>query len=143
MSPSQRFLKREHLRHREDFARVYAKRYSAGDAALVVFVVRNRLPWSRLGISASRRIGNAVCRARVRRRIREAFRRNKDDLPTGLDIVCVAKRRAADADIDLERSLRVLVTRAAETSNQPDHRTRSVPDTALTRSDPDCRDRGL
>ena len=97
MPVRQRFLKREHLRLRRDFARVLGGKCKAADAVLVVYAARNDLTWSRIGISVSKRIGNAVRRHYVKRRIREAFRKSKADLPCGLDIVCVARPPAADA----------------------------------------------
>lgn len=58
---------------------------------MVVYVVPNDLTWNRLGISVSKRAGNAVVRAAVRRRVREAFRTAKDRIPNGYDIICVAR----------------------------------------------------
>lgn len=51
---------------------------------------------TRLGITTSKRIGNAVVRNHVRRLVREAFRRRTMDLPEGIDIVVIAKKRAAE-----------------------------------------------
>lgn len=112
MSEDQRFRRSERLRLQQDFARVLAEKCSQADDALIVYVARNDLAWSRLGRSVGRRIGNAVRRNYVRRRIREAFRTQKDVLPTGLDIVCIASRRAADPDWDIGASLRRLVEKA-------------------------------
>jgi len=105
-----RFLKREHLRLRRDFARVLDAKCKAADALFVVYVARNDLAFSRIGISVSKRIGNAVRRHDVKRRIREAFRTGKAELPAGLDIVCLAKSRA---DRNVAASLRKLIVRAA------------------------------
>lgn len=105
-----RFRRRERLRHARDFQRVYNKRHSAADSALVVYMAPNDLEWSRLGISVSRRIGNAVVRVRSRRKIREAFRRCKSDLPRGMDIICVVRKRATDRDHDLQTSLLALIS---------------------------------
>lgn len=113
MAGDERFRPREHLRLQTDFARVFARRCKQGDRALIIYVRRNELSWSRLGISTAKRIGNAVRRNYVRRRIREAFRRNKADLPSGLDIVCVARPPATDPNVDLEQSFRNLVRKAA------------------------------
>ena len=112
-----RFLKREHLRLRRDFARVLDGKCKAADAVLVVYAARNDLAFSRIGISVSKRIGNAVSRHYVKRRIREAFRKNKADLPGGLDIVCVARPRAADKRTDVVDSLLTLVARASARLN--------------------------
>jgi len=108
-----RFLRCEHLRLRRDFARVLGGKYKAADAVLVVYAVRNDLTFSRIGISVSKRLGNSVRRHNVKRRIREAFRKSKADLPGGLDIVCVARPAAADDGVDVTASLRKLIVKAA------------------------------
>ena len=108
-----RFLRCEHLRLRRDFARVLGGKCKAADAVLVVYAVRNDLTSSRLGISVGKRLGNSVRRHNVKRRIREAFRKSKADLPGGLDIVCVAKPAAAIAGVDVAASLRKLIVKAA------------------------------
>jgi len=117
MPLSKRFLKCEHLRLRRDFARVLGGKCKAADAVLVVYAAQNGLAFSRIGISVSKRIGNAVSRHYVKRRIREAFRKNKADLPGGLDIVCVARPRAADGRTDISDSLMTLVVRASQRLN--------------------------
>ncbi|MFQ5590409.1 MAG: ribonuclease P protein component [Phycisphaerae bacterium] len=116
MTVDQRFRRREHLRRRSDFARVYAAGIRAGDGRLVVYVAENGLAWSRLGLSVSKRLGEAVHRNYVRRRIREVFRTSKRDIPEGLDIVCVATAAGAahDARYDLGRAFVELVARAAK-----------------------------
>jgi ribonuclease P protein component len=50
----------------------------------------------RLGLTVSRRVGNAVTRNRVKRGIREWFRRERERLPVGADIVVIAREPAAD-----------------------------------------------
>ena len=112
-----RFLKREHLRFRRDFERALGGKCRAADALLVIYVARNDLGFSRIGISVNKRIGNAVRRHDVQRRIREAFRKSKADLPGGLDIVCVARPSAADKRTKLANSLLTLVARASARLN--------------------------
>lgn len=52
----------------------------------------------RLGITASRKVGSAVVRNRVKRRVREWFRRRRSELPEARDIVVIARAGAADLD---------------------------------------------
>jgi ribonuclease P protein component len=80
-------------------------------------VLPNQLGRPRLGITATRKIGNAVVRNRLRRRCREVYRRyqRRADLPA-LDIVVNLKQRAAAATWDetrrqLERQLDGLIDR--------------------------------
>ena len=131
MPQDQRFHPRERLRLRRDFARVFEGKCKAADTVLVVYAAGNDLTWSRIGISVGKRIGNAVRRHYVKRRIREAFRRSKGDLPQGLDIVCVARPPAADAEVDVAASLRSLILKAAARcpTSGPDRTPESNPKT--------------
>ncbi len=108
----QRFRKHERLTRRSDFDRVFAERCTASDDLLIVYVASNGLPWSRLGLSVSRRVGGAARRNHVRRRIREAFRTSKAELPKGYDIVCQARPKAADRDANVCKSLGALLLKA-------------------------------
>lgn len=52
---------------------------------------RNDLPITRFGMSVSRKVGIAVQRNRIRRKLREAFRLSQHELPAGYDIVTVVR----------------------------------------------------
>jgi ribonuclease P protein component len=64
----------------------------------LVFVAKRRPEGSplRLGITASRKIGNSVQRSRARRLIREGFRAVFEELPDALDIVVIVRRPLGD-----------------------------------------------
>ncbi len=94
---NERFTKQMHLRSSRDFERVYASRIFAADETLVVSAIRNSLQYSRLGLSVSRKVGNAVARNRWKRLIRESYRRIRISIPTGLDIV-VRPRHGGEPD---------------------------------------------
>jgi len=76
-----------------DFARVYGHRRSAATGPLVVYAAPNGLEDGsvRLGLSVSRRVGNAVVRNAWKRRLREAFRSRRSALPAGSDLVVVVR----------------------------------------------------
>lgn len=61
---------------------------------VVVFFRPNGLPFSRLGVSVSRKHGPAVCRNRLKRVLREAFRLSLADLPVGIDYVLIPRQGA-------------------------------------------------
>ena len=88
----QGFRREEHLRRPADFQHVFERRRSAADGWLLVYAAPNGLPFSRLGLSVSRKWGKAHVRNRVRRLYREAFRRCKGDIPAGLDLVLIPRR---------------------------------------------------
>ncbi len=61
--------------------------------ALVTYVMKNRAGFCRIGITTSKKIGNAVQRNRARRVIREAYRQLAPQISGGYDIVFVARTR--------------------------------------------------
>ena len=60
----------------------------------MVISQRNSGTESRLGITVSSKVGNSVVRNRVKRVVREAFRRNKKTFPVGFDILVIARKNA-------------------------------------------------
>ena len=110
-SKKYRFPKQVRLRKQAEFDRVFGAKAHAADGVLVMNGCRNDLEQSRLGLSVSRRVGNAVVRNRWKRLVREAFRTQQSDLPRGLDIV-VRPRRGATPDFrNIQSSLRSLTER--------------------------------
>ncbi len=57
-----------------------------------IVLAPNGLPYSRLGISVRKKVGKAVLRNRLKRRIRELFRTQKKSLPKGFDIIIIPNR---------------------------------------------------
>ncbi len=123
-----RFRKAEHLRRPAEFRRVYARRCAASDAWLLVQACPNDLPHNRLGLSVSRKYGNAVARNRLRRLYREAFRLSKHELPKGLDLVLIPRSPNEPALAVLQLSLKTLVQQAAGRLARQEKPTCSAPE---------------
>ncbi len=86
------------LKENSVFRRLYYKGTSAGNRYLVIYCRRNSLQVSRLGLTVSTKLGKAVVRNRMRRRLREVYRLHEEKLQPGFDIVVVARSAAVDAD---------------------------------------------
>ena len=79
------------------FQRLYRTNGQA-NGHLVLYARKNRTDTNRVGITVSKKLGHAVVRNRVRRRLREVYRLNEDQFQSGWDIVVVARTRAIHAD---------------------------------------------
>lgn len=79
------------------FRRLYATSGQA-NGYLVLYARPNRLGINRVGITTGKKLGHAVVRNRVRRRLREVYRLNEDRFTPGWDIVVVARSRCISAD---------------------------------------------
>lgn len=94
----ERFPKRERLRKRRDFLRVEAtkvRRLVTEHA--IILAAPNSLDYARIGITVSKRIGIAVERNRVKRLLREIYRKHKEIFPPGYDIVLIARKQDQEA----------------------------------------------
>jgi ribonuclease P protein component len=99
------FPRSERLRRQADFDRVHRANWYAADGVLVVRGASNDLPYSRIGVSLSRKVGPAVLRNRWKRLIREAFRLERDRIPRGLDLVVRPRRGAHPSAAAIRHSL--------------------------------------
>lgn len=93
------------LKQNHEFRRLYSKGKSAVSPYFAVYCRKTNRPYSRLGITTGVKLGKAVRRNFVRRRIRELYRTNEDKLLPGFDVVVVARSRAIYGRYaDLQRS---------------------------------------
>ena len=79
---------------------IFRRLYSTSGHAntyLVLYARRNRSKENRVGLTCGTKLGHAVVRNRIRRRIREAYRLSEQSYVLGYDIVVVARHRAVDA----------------------------------------------
>ena len=86
------------VRENERFQEVRRHGRSFSNKALVLCVLENQLPYSRFGFSVSKRIGNAVVRNLIKRRLREAMRLRMNQIEPGWDIVFIARYSIRFAD---------------------------------------------
>ena len=81
------------------FRRLYATSGQA-NGYLVLYARPNRSATNRVGITVSKKLGHAVVRNRIRRRLREVYRLNEDKFLPGYDIVVVARSRCISANFE-------------------------------------------
>ena len=86
------------IKKNSDFQMVYKNGKSYANKLLIMYVYRTGTGETRIGISASKKVGNSVVRHHLARLIREIFRLHKDKIDTGLDIVVVARQAAKESD---------------------------------------------
>lgn len=84
------------MKQNKEFQLCYNKGRSFVSKFVIVYARPNKLSCNRLGITTGKKVGNAVCRSRARRLIRQAWRENELAAPIGLDIVIVARAGLAD-----------------------------------------------
>ncbi len=102
----------QYLTKATQYGLVYNKGRSWASFLLVMKALPNGLDLSRYGFSVSRRVGEAVVRNRVKRRLREILRRTP--LQPGWDIIFIVRTGAARASyVDLEKAARGLLSRAS------------------------------
>lgn len=94
------------------FRRLYRTNGQA-NSCLVLYARKNRTGTNRVGITVSKKLGKAVVRNRVRRRIREAYRINEELFLPGYDIVIVARSHAVD--VSFQKLTQSLLSLAEQT----------------------------
>ncbi|NJD56835.1 MAG: ribonuclease P protein component [Nitrospirae bacterium] len=95
------------LTRKSEFTIVFEQGRKFPSKHLVLYVLPNRIGHSRLGLAVGRKVGNAVARNRVKRRLREIFRKLFAEHPLCHDVVVVARSTAPEAEsLSLDRSIR-------------------------------------
>lgn len=105
-------MKESHLKLNRDFLRLYKRGKSAVHPLLVTYVSPNRLGYCRVGITTSKKIGNAVARNRARRIIRAAWQSVETSLRGSWDLVFVARGQTPrSTSPQIEAAMRRQLTR--------------------------------
>jgi len=103
------------LRNRADFNRVYRYGKSFANRQLVVYYsTRPEIERFRLGVSASKKIGNAVVRNRMRRMLKEIVRLHEPEIRDHLDLILIVRNGAVGMEYkELEKSVLHVLRKAA------------------------------
>jgi len=108
------FRKSERILKKKDFSAAYDKGKRLSSANFIVFLHPNESGIPRLGVTVSKKVGEAVKRNRIKRLLREFFRLNKDRLPPGQDVVIVARKDTSTKKYDeVRRELETLLMAGA------------------------------
>jgi ribonuclease P protein component len=104
-------MKRQYrLRQNLDFQRVRRNGKSNASPLMVLAFLRNELDYSRFGFVVNKRLGKAVLRNRIKRRMREATRQRAGQIEPGFDLVFIARQAINQASYaDIERHLEQLL----------------------------------
>jgi ribonuclease P protein component len=112
---SERFPKTDRILKREVFLKVYELGRKFQARYFTAFVLANSGQNARVGITATKKLGNSVMRNRARRLVREALRKNKWLVPSGVDIVINVKGSLLEAGFqNLEGDFRRFLEKAGE-----------------------------
>ncbi len=107
------------LKKNKDFKRLYYKGKSFASSVVVVYVMKNKSNQNKIGITVSKKLGNAVKRNRVKRRLREAYRLIEESLKPGYNIVIVARSKSAFVKFEiLKKSLLELLEKTGCVKNE-------------------------
>lgn len=102
------------LPRKRDFEVVFQTGVNAASRYTVIYARPNELNVSRLGLSVSKKVGNAVTRNRLKRLLREAMRKGLEGLLLHYDFVIIARKSSVEAELgdfirDIERFLSRLI----------------------------------
>ncbi|HLK99531.1 MAG TPA: ribonuclease P protein component [Myxococcaceae bacterium] len=96
VSRGEAFAKALRLLRRHEFLQVQEGGQKVPSDCLLALVKRNGRGYTRLGLTVSSKVGNAVVRVRLRRLLRELFRKRRGQWPAGLDVVLVVRSSAKE-----------------------------------------------
>ncbi len=108
------FVKRYYsLKRNKEFRYAYRAGKSVGSRGMVLIYAKGKLDEVKIGFSVSKKLGNAVTRNRIKRRLREAITPLIPDIKRGYKLIIIAKYAVVDAALpDIEASMRYMLKKA-------------------------------
>ena len=88
----------DRVRRRSEYQAIQKRGRRLHTRHFVILVLPNETGRRRIGVTVTKKVSSAVGRNRVKRLVREVFRRNRGLFPEGMDVVFVARSGAADLD---------------------------------------------
>jgi ribonuclease P protein component len=99
----------ETLKRSRDYRKVIANGKREYLETITAYRLPNQMDITRVGISVTRKVGGSVERNRIKRRIKEAIRRNASFLPSGEDVIISPRQGYSNVEYtDIERDIRRL-----------------------------------
>ncbi len=94
------------IKTNREFRFLYHRGKTAVTPILAMYARKTKNTSNKIGITVSTKVGKAVVRNRVRRRIREAYRKNEELFLSGINLVVVARKRASvESFSEIEKNL--------------------------------------
>ncbi len=90
--------KKQRIKKNAEFQQIFKKGKSFANRQFVVYKLENEHDFFRIGLSVSKKIGNAVVRNRIKRYIRQSFLELNDSVDTSKDYIIIARNSAATLD---------------------------------------------
>lgn len=87
------------LQKDRDFRKVYRHRNSMANRLLIIYIRENQQAYNRVGFTVSKKVGKATVRNRVKRRMKESYRKNHHQIKIGYDVVFIARDTAANSSM--------------------------------------------
>ena len=93
-----------------DFKKAYDKGKSFGNRNLILYVRKNNLDYSRMGITISKKTGKAVIRNKIKRQMKEIYRNYESNIKEGYDLIFIVRRNVPDISFkDLESAFKHII----------------------------------
>ena len=99
------------VKRNEDFSKIIARKKSFANSCFIIYKDENQIGHGRVGISVSKKLGNAVTRNKIKRRIKNIIDNNKNIVQKGYDYVIIVKKGIVDLTYqDMEKELLKLLS---------------------------------